>query len=175
MFISLCATTWEYTNVLFAAGAASPQAVKKLLALSEQTKPRHKSHPGPERDHHAAHARPERPEQPPPVSLTPESSSVTGRPKEGKAHQHASHGCAKTKVRKVQNSIESVTSTDSGFGAGGCGERVESPLAGGRRRYHHHYRQHHHHGRHVTIWPRQGWAKYKFCMTRGTWYDTRGT
>ena len=29
--------------------------------------------------------------------------------------------------------------------------------------------------RHVTIWPRQGWAKYKFCMTRGTWYDTRGT
>jgi len=143
-------------------GAASPQAVKKLLALSEQTKPRHKSHPGPDRDSHhsatgggslAAHGRPERPEQPTPVSLTPESSSVTGRPKEAsKGHQHpllhGGGGCGKTKVRKVQNSIESVTSTDSGFGAGGCGERPESPqVAGSRRRYHHHYRQHHHHGR----------------------------
>jgi hypothetical protein len=125
-----------------------------LLALSEQTKPRHKSHPGPDRDaHHTAtgggHGRPERPEQPTPVSLTPESSSVTGRPKESsKSHVHAlSHG-GKTKVRKVQNSIESVTSTDSGFGAGGCGDRPESPqVAGSRRRYHHHYRQHHHHGR----------------------------
>merc|ERR550534_2211100 len=73
-------------------GAASPQAVKKLLSLSEQSKPRHKSHPSLERE--AGLACPvttpcpavklERVEQPTPVNLTSESSSVSGRPKEPK-------------------------------------------------------------------------------------------
>ena len=125
-------------------GAASPQAVKKLLALSEQTKPRHKSHPGVDRDQPSpGHPKPERVEQPTPVNLTSESSSVSGRPKD--------RNMSKTKVRKVQNSIGSITSSDSGFGAEK--ERLErnqseSPQLQNRRRYHQHYhRQQHNHGK----------------------------
>ena len=127
-------------------GAASPQAVKKLLALSEQTKPRHKSHPGLERDQQSpAHPKADRVEQPTPVNLTSESSSVSGRPKDGHV--------TKTKVRKVQNSIGSITSTDSGFGPEK--ERLErnqseSPQLQNRRRYHQHYhRQQHNHGKYT--------------------------
>lgn len=129
-------------------GAASPQAVKKLLALSEQTKPRHKSHPGVERDQPSpSQPKPERVEQPTPVNLTSESSSVSGRPKE--------RNVSKTKVRKVQNSIGSITSSDSGFGTEK--ERLErnqseSPQLQNRRRYHQHYhRQQHNHGKY-PLW-----------------------
>lgn len=132
-------------------GAASPQAVKKLLSLSEQTKPRHKTaaHVAHNSHNHslerevvsrAARADSEsshRPTITEPVNLTSESSSVTSRPK----------------VRKVQNSIGSITSNDSGFGAEHhrlerCElERSESPQLPPRRRYHHHYhRQQHNHG-----------------------------
>jgi len=132
-------------------GAASPQAVKKLLSLSEQSKPRHKSHPSLEREPPAGPAstacqglKLERVEQPTPVNLTSESSSVSGRPKEPKLA-----GNPKTKVRKMQNSIGSVTSTDSGFGPGF--ERLErnhseSPQLPPRRRYHQHYHRQHQHG-----------------------------
>jgi len=132
-------------------GAASPQAVKKLLSLSEQSKPRHKSHPSLEREPPTGQAsttcqglKLERVEQPTPVNLTSESSSVSGRPKEPKLS-----GNPKTKVRKMQNSIGSVTSTDSGFGPGF--ERLErnhseSPQLPPRRRYHQHYHRQHQHG-----------------------------
>ena len=131
-------------------GAASPQAVKKLLSLSEQSKPRQKSqHPSLERDGGSQSgsrsdvAKLDRADQQPtPVNLTSESSSVTGRPKENKAPGHI-----KVKVRKMQNSIGSVTSTDSGYGQGF--ERLdrnhsESPQLPPRRRYQHYHRQHHH-------------------------------
>ena len=84
-------------------------------------------------------------DQPTPVNLTSESSSVSGRPKEA--------GCVKSqtkvKVRKMQNSIGSVTSTDSGYGQGF--ERLErqhseSPQLPPRRRYHQHYHRQQHHG-----------------------------
>ena len=140
------------------AGAASPQAVKKLLALSEQSKPRQKNPVvSLERgDSGAGGPRVDRADQPTPVNLTSESSSVTSRPREAKAQ--AVNG--KTKVRKVQNSIGSVTSTDSGYGQGGQGgglERLErnqseSPLLPSRRRYHQHYHRQHQHGesQHLT-------------------------
>ena len=140
------------------AGAASPQAVKKLLALSEQSKPRQKNPVvSLERgDSGAGGPRVDRADQPTPVNLTSESSSVTSRPREAKAQ--AVNG--KTKVRKVQNSIGSVTSTDSGYGQGGQGglERLErnqseSPLLPPRRRYHQHYHRQHQHGegQHLTL------------------------
>ena len=128
--------------------------MKKLLSLSEQSKPRHKSHPSLERE--AGVPCPvtttcqglklERVEQPTPVNLTSESSSVSGRPKEPKLG-----GNPKQKVRKMQNSIGSVTSTDSGFGPGF--ERLErnhseSPQLPPRRRYHQHYHRQHPHGNH---------------------------
>ena len=73
------------SNNFFRLGAASPQAVKKLLALSEQSKPRHKSQPGHDRELQPSPAtiKPDRAEQPTPVNLTSESSSVSGRPKDG--------------------------------------------------------------------------------------------
>ena len=135
---------------MFIAGAASPQAVKKLLSLSEQTKPRPKTNPNhsTEREPAAATAppKPDRAvEQPTPVNLTSESSSVTGRPRDGQSVN-------KTKIRKIQNSIGSVTSTDSGLGPE-RGERIgrnhsESPQMQARRRYHNHYHgQKHGHGK----------------------------
>ena len=151
-------------NQLFI-GAASPQAVKKLLALSEQTKPRPKPNhtSSMERGEQLQHSptgsgtsnqpppKPERAtvvEQPTtPVNLTSESSSVTGRPRDG-----GGASATKLKIRKVQNSIGSVTSTDSGLGP----ERVErigrnhseSPQLQARRRYHNHYHgQKHGHGK----------------------------
>ena len=142
------------TEQLTYAGAASPQAVKKLLSLSEQSKPRHKSHPSLEREPPVGPTstacqglKLERVEQPTPVNLTSESSSVSGRPKEPKLA-----GNPKTKVRKMQNSIGSVTSTDSGFGPGF--ERLErnhseSPQLPPRRRYHQHYHRTHQHGNHL--------------------------
>ena len=127
-------------------GAASPQAVKKLLALSEQSKPRQKNTSSLERGDSGAGAGPrvERTDQPTPVNLTSESSSVSGRPREAKTTVNG-----KTKVRKMQNSIGSVTSTDSGFGQGL--ERLErnqseSPQLPPRRRYHQHYHRQHQHG-----------------------------
>jgi len=150
-------------------GAASPQAVKKLLALSEQTKPRPKPNhtSSMERGEQLQHSptgsgtsnqpppKPERAtvvEQPTtPVNLTSESSSVTGRPRDG-----GGASATKLKIRKVQNSIGSVTSTDSGLGP----ERVErigrnhseSPQLQARRRYHNHYHgQKHGHGRSLTV------------------------
>lgn len=80
----------------FGAGAASPQAVKKLLSLSEQSRPRHKGHPSGSNGVEtssvvSAPAKPEtvassgsggkvdRADQPTPVNLTSESSSVTVR------------------------------------------------------------------------------------------------
>ena len=80
-----------------------------------------------------------------PVNLTSESSSVTGRPRDGS-------NVSKTKIRKVQNSIGSVTSTDSGLGPERA-ERIgrnhsESPQLQARRRYHNHYHgQKHGHGK----------------------------
>ena len=144
--------SWRSYNVILFPGAASPQAVKKLLALSEQSKPRQKNPVvSLERgDSGAGGPRVDRADQPTPVNLTSESSSVTSRPREAKAQ--AVNG--KTKVRKVQNSIGSVTSTDSGYGQGGQGgglERLErnqseSPLLPPRRRYHQHYHRQHQHG-----------------------------
>ena len=88
----------------------------------------------------------DRADQPTPVNLTSESSSVSGRPKDSKT----SSSQGKVKVRKIQNSIGSVTSTDSGFGQGF--ERLdrnhsESPQLPPRRRYHQHYHRQHHHGK----------------------------
>ncbi len=174
-------------------GAASPQAVKKLLALSEQTKPRpakggsmergatsammsdsqHSptggsggasgNQPPPKPERSAIHA-----DQTPPVNLTSESSSVTGRPRSGRDGSGENSGSvniitnSKTKLRsKVQNSIGSVTSTDSGLGpergssaaiisGGGSSSRnhSESPQLQTRRRYHNHYHgQKHGHGK----------------------------
>ena len=143
-------------NVIVFLGAASPQAVKKLLALSEQSKPRQKNPVvSLERGDSGAGARVDRADQPTPVNLTSESSSVTSRPREAKTP--AVNG--KTKVRKVQNSIGSVTSTDSGYGQGGQTglERLErnqseSPQLPPRRRYHQHYHRQHQHGEshHIT-------------------------
>ena len=140
------------TNELLSSGAASPQAVKKLLALSEQSKPRQKNTASLERGESVAGAGPrvdrvDRADQPTPVNLTSESSSVSGRPRDAKVVLNS-----KTKVRKVQNSIGSVTSTDSGFGQGL--ERLErlernqseSPQLPPRRRYHQHYHRQHQHG-----------------------------
>ena len=137
-------------NVIVFLGAASPQAVKKLLALSEQSKPRQKNPVvSLERGDSGAGSRVDRADQPTPVNLTSESSSVTSRPRDAKTP--AVNG--KTKVRKVQNSIGSVTSTDSGYGQGGQGghERLErnqsqSPQLPPRRRYHQHYHRQHQHG-----------------------------
>ena len=119
-------------------GAASPQAVKKLLALSEQSRPRQKNTASLERGDSGAGARVDRADQPTPVNLTSESSSVSvsGRPREAKTVN------GKTKVRKMQNSIGSVTSTDSGFGQGldrMDRNQSESPQLPPRRRYHQHY------------------------------------
>ena len=155
--------------------------MKKLLALSEQSKPRQKAHPSLEREagtggagagggvqeaprrpggsqeaprrpggsqvggqprSEAGSVKVDRADQPTPVNLTSESSSVTGRPKEA----------AKVKVRKMQNSIGSVTSTDSGYGQGF--ERLErqhseSPQLPPRRRYQH-YHRHQPHGNLVS-------------------------
>ena len=137
-------------------GAASPHAVKKLLSLSEQSsKPRQKAHPSLEREaasggsqvgggqpRSEAGSGTVKADQPTPVNLTSESSSVSGRPKEAGVK-----GQAKVKVRKIQNSIGSVTSTDSGYGL----ERLErqhseSPQLPPRRRYHQHYQRQQHHG-----------------------------
>lgn len=142
-------------------GAASPHAVKKLLSLSEQSsKPRQKPAPSLEREAGSggsqvgsvtqAQPRTEvkpadpRADQPTPVNLTSESSSVSGRPKEAGGTK------TKIKVRKLQNSIGSVTSTDSGYGQGF--ERLErqhseSPQLPPRRRYHQHYHRQQHHGK----------------------------
>lgn len=128
-------------------GAASPQAVKKLLSLSEATKPRHKQFQPQLQQHHQPQHQPQQqqqqqhshvlsppPVEPVPVNLTSESSSVTSRPK----------------VRKVQqNSVGSITSTDSGFGAEHRLGRGESPQLPPRRRYHNHYHRQHNHGKSV--------------------------
>ena len=169
--------------------------MKKLLALSEQTKPRpakggsmergatsammsdsqHSptggsggasgNQPPPKPERSAIHA-----DQTPPVNLTSESSSVTGRPRSGRGDNSENGGGSvniitnsKTKLRsKVQNSIGSVTSTDSGLGpergssaaiisgGGGSSSRnhSESPQLQTRRRYHNHYHgQKHGHGK----------------------------
>ena len=95
----------------------------------------------------------DRADQPTPVNLTSESSSVTvtGKPKDVKSSA-SNHG--KTKVRKMQNSIGSVTSNDSGYGQGF--ERLdrqhsESPQLPPRRRYHQHYHRQHHHGKYIKL------------------------
>ena len=178
---------------IFFQGAASPQAVKKLLALSEQTKPRPAKGGSMERGATSAmmsdsqhsptsgsgggssgNQPPPKPErsaiiadQTPPVNLTSESSSVTGRPRNGGGGNSENGGSvniitnSKTKLRsKVQNSIGSVTSTDSGLGpergssaamiVGGSNSRnhSESPQLQTRRRYHNHYHgQKHGHGK----------------------------
>ena len=116
--------------------------------MSEQSKPRHKPHPGAEQGAGQGAGqgadKVDRADQPTPVNLTSESSSVSGRPREAKTTVNG-----KTKVRKMQNSIGSVTSTDSGFGQGL--ERLErnqseSPQLPPRRRYHQHYHRQHQHG-----------------------------
>ena len=158
--ISLVKTQVE--QVSLGSGAASPHAVKKLLSLSEQSsKPRQKTAPILEREAGSGgsqvgggqgqprtEVKPADPraDQPTPVNLTSESSSVTGRPKEAGGVKSQT----KVKVRKMQNSIGSVTSTDSGYGQGF--ERLErqhseSPQLPPRRRYHQHYHRQQQHGK----------------------------
>merc|ERR1719382_953577 len=139
-------------------GAASPQAVKKLLSLSEQSRPKvaaserelASSRVGHQRQK-ALSASLERtsagvPDLASPVNLTLESSSVSGRAKE--------NGGGKARVRKAQLSLGSAASNDSGFGSGGLeqqgrhsvdGQRQcsESPTLPPRRRYHQHYHRQH--------------------------------
>jgi Rap guanine nucleotide exchange factor 2 len=141
-------------------GAASPQAVKKLLSLSEQSRPKVAAS---ERElassRAAGHQRQKalsaslerastgvKPDLASPVNLTLESSSVSGRAKES--------GGGKARVRKAQLSLGSAASNDSGFGSGGLdqqgrhsvdGQRQcsESPTLPPRRRYHQHYHRQH--------------------------------
>ena len=152
-------------------GAASPQAVKKLLSLSEQSRPRQKCHPGESNSSVvSAPAKPEtgttsakvdRADQHTPVNLTSESSSVTVRQAKEKSGTDQSQCSAtimrltsdqsesgKMRVRKMQNSIGSVTSTDSGYGQSQERYHSESPqLPPRQRRYHqHHFHRPHHHG-----------------------------
>merc|ERR1719234_912427 len=139
-------------------GAASPQAVKKLLSLSEQSRPKvavserdlASSRVGQQRQK-ALSASLERgstgvPDLASPVNLTLESSSVSGRAKES--------GGGKSRVRKAQLSLGSAASNDSGFGSGGLDQQArhsvdgqrqcsESPTLPPRRRYHQHYHRQH--------------------------------
>ena len=134
------------------AGAASPQAVKKLLSLSEQSKPRHKPHPGAEPG--AGQDKVDRADQPTPVNLTSESSSVSasaGRPKD----KPVSSVAGKVRPRKAPHSLGSAASTDSGYGQGL--ERLErthseSPQLPPRRRYHQHYPRQQPHGNSREWW-----------------------
>merc|ERR1719382_1658915 len=97
-------------------GAASPQAVKKLLSLSEQSRPKVAASERELASSRAGHQRQkalsaslERTSAG--VNLTLESSSVSGRAKE--------NGGGKARVRKAQLSLGSAASNDSGFGSGG--------------------------------------------------------
>ena len=152
---SLKVWLFENWNNFHLSGAASPQAVKKLLSLSEQSKPRHKSNqPSQERDP-AAPSTPsatvktetgkvDRADQPTPVNLTSESSSVIGRQNKEKTQ-------VKVKTRKPVNPQGSSNSTDSGFGQTQRDRQTssESPqLPPRQRRYHQHYHRPHHHGKH---------------------------
>merc|ERR1719382_1238809 len=104
-------------------GAASPQAVKKLLSLSEQSRPKVAASERELASSRAGHQRQKAlsaslertsagvPDLASPVNLTLESSSVSGRAKE--------NGGGKTRVRKAQLSLGSAASNDSGFGSGG--------------------------------------------------------
>ena len=82
----------------------------------------------------------DRADQPTPVNLTSESSSVSasaGRPKD----KQVSSVAGKVRPRKVPHSLGSAASTDSGYGQGL--ERLErthseSPQLPPRRRYHQH-------------------------------------
>merc|ERR1719382_133648 len=139
-------------------GAASPQAVKKLLSLSEQSRPKVAASERESASSRAGHQRQKAlsaslertsagvPDLASPVNLTLESSSVSGRAKE--------NGGGKARVRKAQLSLGSAASNDSGFGSGGLeqqgrhsvdGQRQcsESPTLPPRRRYHQHYHRQH--------------------------------
>jgi len=139
-------------------GAASPQAVKKLLSLSEQSRPKVVASERELASSRAGHQRQKAlsaslerastgvPDLATPVNLTLESSSVSGRAKE--------NGGGKARVRKAQLSLGSAASNDSGFGSGGLdqqgrhsvdGQRQcsESPTLPPRRRYHQHYHRQH--------------------------------
>ena len=90
----------------------------------------------------------DRADQPTPVNLTSESSSVSasaGRPKD----KPVSSVAGKVRPRKVPHSLGSAASTDSGYGQGL--ERLErthseSPQLPPRRRYHQHYPRQQPHG-----------------------------
>merc|ERR1719266_3300770 len=140
-------------------GAASPQAVKKLLSLSEQSRPKVVASERDLASSRAGHQRQKAlsaslergstgvPDLASPVNLTLESSSVSGRGKES--------GPGKVGVRKAQLSLGSAASNDSGFGSGGLDQQArhlvdgqqrqcsESPTLPPRRRYHQHYHRHH--------------------------------
>merc|ERR1719348_726233 len=96
-------------------GAASPQAVKKLLSLSEQSRPRQKSHLAGDANKEATKDTATREnseqlqQQQPvntPVNLTKESSSVSGRPR-SKGHQ--SNGCSSASRNRSQSPQLPVT------------------------------------------------------------------
>ena len=96
----------------------------------------------------------DRADQPTPVNLTSESSSVSasaGRPKD----KPVSSVAGKVRPRKVPHSLGSAASTDSGYGQGL--ERLErthseSPQLPPRRRYHQHYPRQQPHGNSREWW-----------------------
>ena len=117
--------------------------------MSEQSKPRHKPHPGAEQGAGQGAGqgadKVDRADQPTPVNLTSESSSVSasaGRPKD----KPVSMVAGKVRPRKVPHSLGSAASTDSGYGQGLERTHSESPQLPPRRRYHQHYPRQQPHG-----------------------------
>jgi len=132
--------------------------VKKLLSLSEQSRPKVGASERDLASSRVGHQRQKTlsaslerastgvPDLASPVNLTLESSSVSGRAKES--------GGGKARVRKAQLSLGSAASNDSGFGSGGLDQQArhsvdgqrqcsESPTLPPRRRYHQHYHRQH--------------------------------